>query len=153
MQLTQKETDLLKDLKSQEELCVKKYKKYASDAVDPQLKDLLNTIANVEQQHLTTLCQIEQGTAPATQSGGSSGSLPLSFTANYGMGDTPEKQADSYLCSDLLADEKHVSGLYNTCIFEFKNKTLRDTLNHIQKEEQEHGKAIYDYMSANNMYS
>jgi spore coat protein CotF len=69
------------------------------------------------------------------------------------MGDTPDKQADCYLCSDLLADEKHVSGLYNTSIFEFNDKQIRDTLNHIQKEEQEHGKAIYDYMSVNNMYS
>ena len=36
MQLTQKETDLLKDLKSQEKLCVEKYTKYASQALDPQ---------------------------------------------------------------------------------------------------------------------
>ncbi len=26
-------------------------------------------------------------------------------------------------------------------------------LNSIQREEQEHGKRIYDYMSANNMYA
>ena len=29
----------------------------------------------------------------------------------------------------------------------------RAALNHIQKEEQNHGKMIYDYMTANNMYS
>ncbi len=152
MQLTQKETTLLTDLKSQEKLCTEKYTKYASAALDPQLKELFTSIANVEQQHLNTLSQIENGTAPATQSG-SSQTVKTSFTSNYGMGDTPDKQADCYLCSDLLADEKHVSSLYNTCIFEFKDVTIRDTLNHIQKEEQEHGKAIYDYMSANNMYS
>ena len=151
MQLTQKETSLLKDLKNQEKLCVEKYTKYASQALDPQLKELFTSIANVEQQHLNTISQIEQnGTAPSS---GSAQSVKTTFTSNYGMGDTPDKQADCYLCSDLLADEKHVSGIQNTSIFEFKDNSLRDTLNHIQKEEQEHGKAIYDYMSANNMYS
>ena len=27
------------------------------------------------------------------------------------------------------------------------------SINHIQKEEQNHGKMIYDYMKANSMYS
>lgn len=153
MQLTQKETDLLKDLKGQEKLCVEKYTKYASNALDPQLKELFTSIANVEQQHLNTISQIESGNMPSSQSGGGSQTVKSTFTETYGLGDTPDKQADCYLCSDLLADEKHVSGLYNTCIFEFKDTVLRDTLNHIQKEEQQHGKAIYDYMSANNMYS
>ena len=151
MQLTQKETTLLTDMKGQEKLCVEKYTKYSSKALDPQLKELFTTIANVEQEHLNTLTQIENGSCPAP-SGGGSQTVPATFSSNYGMGDTPDKQADCYLCSDLLADEKHVSSLYNTCIFEFKDKNIRDTLNHIQKEEQEHGKAIYDYMSANNMY-
>ena len=153
MQLSQKETTLLNDLKSQEKLCVEKYTKYASSALDPQLKELFTSIANVEQQHLNTITQMESGTVVSSNSGGSSQTVKSSFTENYGMGNTPDKQSDCYLCSDLLADEKHVSGLYNTCIFEFKNQQMRDTLNHIQKEEQEHGKAIYDYMSVNNMYS
>lgn len=152
LQLSQKETTLLGDLKSQEKLCVEKYTKYSSTALDPQLKELFTSIANVEQQHLNTLTQIESGTMPS-QNSGSGQSVKSTFTENYGLGDTPDKQADCYLCSDLLADEKHVSNLYNTCIFEFKDTVLRDTLNHIQKEEQQHGKAIYDYMTANNMYS
>ena len=152
MQLTQKETSLLKDIKSQEKLCVDKYTKYASQALDPQLKELFTSIANVEQEHLNTITQIEQNGAPPMASGASQ-TVKSSFISNYGMGDTPDKQAACYLCSDLLADEKHVSGLYNTSIFEFNDKSIRDTLNHIQKEEQEHGKAIYDYMSVNNMYS
>ena len=152
MQLTQKETALLTDLKGQEKLCVEKYTKYASYALDPQLKELFTSIANVEQQHLNSVSAIEQGTTPQSESGSGQG-INSTFTSHYGMGDTPDKQSDCYLCSDLLADEKHVSSLYNTCIFEFKDTNIRDTLNHIQKEEQQHGKAIYDYMSANNMYS
>ena len=38
MQLTQKETELLKDLKSQEKLCAEKYMQYSEAAKDPQLK-------------------------------------------------------------------------------------------------------------------
>ena len=151
MQLTQKETTLLTDMKGQEKLCVEKYTKYSSVALDPQLKDLFTALANVEQGHLNTLTQIDQGNTPS-QNGGAQ-TVPTSFSSHYGMGDTPDKQSDCYLCSDLLSDEKHVSSLYNTCIFEFKDKNIRDALNHIQKEEQEHGKAIYDYMSTNNMYS
>ena len=59
---------------------------------------------------------------------------------------------DKYLCTDALAAEKHASSLYDTCIFEFRDDNVRDQLNHIQKEEQQHGKRIYDYMSANMMY-
>lgn len=150
MQLTQKETSLLKDLKGQEKLCVEKYTKHSSCAVDPQLKNLFTQIAQVEQQHYNTLTQIENGTIP--QQGAGSQNQPT-FSATYGAQETPEKQNDSYLCTDVLSTEKHASSVYDTCIFEFKDENLRNILNHIQKEEQNHGKMIYDYMSANGMYS
>ena len=37
MTLTQKETTLLSDLKSQEQLCIEKYTKYSQMAHDPEL--------------------------------------------------------------------------------------------------------------------
>ncbi len=151
MQLTQKETTLIKDLQTAEKLCIEKYSKHSSCAVDPQLKTTFSQIAQKEQQHLNTLTQIEGGTVP--QMGGSaSAPMQSSFTATYGTGENKDKLNDSYLCNDVLAAEKHTSSLYNTCIFEFADVNVRNTLNHIQKEEQEHGKAIYDYMSANGMY-
>ena len=151
MQLSQKESSLLKDLKGQEQLCVDKYTKHASCAVDPQLKNLFSQIAQTERQHLDTITQMEKGTVP-TPGGGKSQSQPT-FTATYGAADTQDKQNDSYLCSDVLSTEKHASSLYDTCVFEFKDEKARNTLNHIQKEEQEHGKMIYDYMAENGMYS
>lgn len=150
MQLTQKETSLLKDLKDQEKLCVDKYTKHAEKAVDGQLKNLFTQIANVEQQHYDTLTQIESGTVP--QMGGGNSFQP-NFSATYTNTNNSDKQNDCYLCSDVLAGEKHVSQLYDTSIFEFKDENLRNILNHIQKEEQNHGKMIYDYMSINSMYS
>lgn len=155
LQLNQKETTLLKDLKGQEQLCVEKYGKYSSDAHDPELKQLLNQLGQAEQQHLQTVTQIMNGTVASTQGQSGSGSqTPRTFTPTYGPGDSSEnKQCDSYLCTDLLSTEKHVSATYNTCIFEFRDTCVRDALNHIQKEEQEHGEQIYNYMSQNGMYS
>ena len=150
MQLSQKETSLLKDLKGQEKLCVDKYTKHSSCAKDPQLKNLFTQISQVEQQHYETITQIENGAVP-TLSGGAQGQP--SFSATYNTTDSPDKQSDAYLCTDVLAGEKHVSHLYDACVFEFKDENLRNILNHIQKEEQSHGKMIYDYMSTNSMYS
>ena len=151
MELTQKETELLKDLKTQEKLCVEKYNKYSAVALDPQLKELFTQIANVEQQHFNTVCEMEKGNAPVSNSGGGQG-VKSTFSATYKMGDSADKMADQYLCTDLLTTEKHASALYDTCVFEFRSTAMRDALNHIQKEEQQHGKALYDYMSVNSMY-
>lgn len=153
MQLTQKETTLLKDLKEQEQICVEKYKKYSSEANDQQLKNLFTQIGQTEQTHLDTINQILNGTVPEMQAGGNQ-KPKLSFTPTYTAGDSsPNKQKDSYLCTDLLSTEKHVSSTYNTCIFEFENTKIRDSLNHIQKEEQQHGEQLYNYMNQNGMYN
>ena len=148
MQLTQKETELIKDLKDQEQLCIDKYTKHAACAVDPQLKSLFSGIAETEKKHLDTLTQIENGTSPP--SGNADKPLPT-FTKNYTI-ECTDKKNDCYLCTDLLTTEKHASHLYDTCIFEFKDQGVRKVLSHIQEEEQQHGKSIYDYMSTNGMY-
>ena len=175
MQLTQKEKELLKDLKGQEKLCVEKYSQHAAAANDEQLSQLLNYLGGVEQRHLdiiteivglagvsgngqrelaealTGLRQIDSGEIPQPAAG--EAAPKNDFKQTYSVSETQEKKNDCYICSDLLATEKHASALYDTCIFEFKNEQLRTVLNSIQREEQEHGKKIYDYMSANNMYS
>ena len=157
MILTQKETTLLQDLKKEEETCVEKYSKYAQQASAPQLKNLFTQIGQKEQQHLNTINQILGGTVPVMGSSQSSQSQSSSASStNQQMNASAvnyDKKNDSYLCTDSLSTEKHVSSTYNTSIFEFKSKDLRNVLNHIQKEEQEHGEQIYNYMSQNNMYN
>lgn len=161
MALTQKESTLLKDLRSQEQLCVDKYTKYSNEACDGQLRNLFTQIREHEQQHLQTLDQISSGSAPQMAQGGgsqqASGMHPggAQQTMQFQPSDCSpqDKQRDAYLCSDALTTEKHVSSTYNTCIFEFKDSNVRDALNHIQTEEQQHGEHIYNYMSANGMYS
>ena len=149
--LTQKETTLLKDLKDQEKLCADKYRKSAECATDPQLKQLFTEFSEVEQSHYQMLTDIGNGQLPATGGMGAVGQQQ--FTATYTTTETPEKKADAYLCSDLLSAEKHVSSLYNTCVFEFERPELRRVLNHIQSDEQVHGERLYQYMKTNAMYS
>lgn len=151
MTLTQKETSLLKDLKSQEELCIEKYGMYASRAADPELCTLFRKIESTERSHLDTVNRILGGEEVAMSACPSAVGEALSCTPCRCTAE--EKKADAFLCRDALSMEKHVSGLYDTTVFEFSSPVLRDTLAHIQKEEQIHGEQIYQYMSCNNMYS
>ena len=63
MQLTQKEKDLLKDMKDEEQLCIDKYTRHAESAHDAQLKNLFSCIAQVEREHLNTITSIETGSS------------------------------------------------------------------------------------------
>ncbi len=150
MNLTAKETSLLKDLRSQEQLCVDKYSKYAAEACDCQLKELFTQRGRNESQHIQTLDQIASGAVPQMSGSQASPALP---PQTPGTCSAQDRQKDAFLCSDALATEKHVSSGYNTCIFEFSDTNVRDALNHIQKEEQQHGELIYEYMSQHGMYS
>lgn len=149
MTLTQKEQSLLKDMKDAEKLCIEKYKKAADSACDPQLKNLFSNLSSAERQHLKIFEKMEQGTVEQPQAGNSN---QPTFTATYGNEDSPDKQNDSFLCTDLLTAEKHASHLYDTCVFEFTDESARKAINAIQSQEQNHGKSIYDYMKVNCMY-
>jgi len=150
MTLTTKETDLLKDLKTQEQLCIDKYTRYSQQACDTGLKNLFDSICSTERTHLQTVTDILNGCEPHETT------APTATTSVYtgkSTCDEQSKQNDAYLCRDALAMEKHVSSVYDTCVFEFANPKLRDTLAHIQKEEQNHGEQLYTYLSSNGLYN
>ena len=145
MTFTQKESTLLKDLKAQEQLCVQKYGSYANEACDSNLKNLFNSIQQVEQGHLNSLNQLIGGQMPQTgQSGGQKPTWNGQCSTSCSV---DQRRRDYYLVSDALATEKHASSLYDTCIFEFNDTNVRDLLNHIQKEEQQHGEQLNGYKS------
>ncbi|MBQ8719603.1 MAG: spore coat protein [Clostridia bacterium] len=150
MTLTQKETALLNDLKSQEQLCIEKYDKYANDACDQTLKGIFSSIKSTEQSHLDTINKILGGEEVKMPTAPTAVSQKLDITPSSCSADA--KCKDGFMCKDALAMEKHVSSLYDVSIFEFSSPVLRDTLNHIQKEEQNHGEQLYEYLSKNNMY-
>ena len=151
MTFTQKETTLLNDMKGQEELCTQKYRKYADLARSTELKALFDAMAQVEQNHLTTITSMINGnvTAPpkTLENSNNAHCVKYSYTTDK------DRQDDAFLCKDMLVMEKHASALYDTCVFEFKDPTARQMLNHIQSEEQQHGEQLYAYMSCNGMYS
>jgi len=154
--LTSKETSLLKDQQKHEKVCIQKYQTYASQAQDPQLKQLLTSYAEQEQQHLNTVTQMLNGQVPTMTSQSSQPSQQSSTASNTASSATSSansSQSDSALCSDMLMTEKFVSGAYDSAIFEFKDTATRQALNHIQKEEQEHGNGLFQYMQSKGMYN
>lgn len=152
LQLSQKERMLLEDEKHQEEICVKKYQNYAQQAQDPQLKQLFNNLAGVEQHHYNMIDQILQGQQPDFSHGQQTmaqGGQMQQSTYQGAMGNT----GDEVLCSDMLATEKYVSGTYDTGIFEAVNPVVRQALQHIQQDEQQHGQQLFNYMNTHGMYN
>jgi spore coat protein CotF len=154
--LTQKEQLLLQDQKNHEELCIKKYTNYANQSQDPQLKQLFLNNAQQEQEHLNSINQILSGQVPNINSQQQNQQQNQQqpnpqMQSNTGTGLKNKNDAD--LCTDLLATEKYVSSTYDTAIFEFRDPNIRNVLNHIQKEEQQHGEAIYKYMESKGMYN
>jgi len=152
MNLNQKETELLKDLKGAEQLIAGKYEKAAQCAADPQLKTLFQNIAENERKHFDALNTIGSGTVPVENGSSVQPDAQQTFKAVY-TGESQQKKDDCFLCTDLLSSEKQSSHLYDTCVFEFRDEKVRETLNAIQRQEQEHGKMLYDYMKTNSMYS
>jgi len=155
---------LLEDLKQHEKVCIKKYQDYANQVQDPQLKDLLNNYAQQEQNHLNSINEMLGGRVPSigqgqqgqqsqqSQQGQQNQQQQFSQTA-AGQSGSAANQNDAMLLNDLLMTEKYVSSAYDTAIFEFIDPQMRQALNHIQQEEQQHGEGIFNYMSAHGMYN
>jgi spore coat protein CotF len=159
MNLSTKERYLLEDQKKHEEICIQKYSNYANMASDQQLKDIFNQNSQMEQQHLNTINQLLSGQIPATNQQGGNNSQQQQQQQQQQKNFTPQSGSQNYqnsdkdLCTDMLMTEKYVSDTYNTAIFEFKDPQIRNVLNHIQKEEQQHGEAIFNYMNNKGMYN
>ncbi|MFL0194740.1 spore coat protein [Clostridium sp. WILCCON 0269] len=150
--LSNKERALLEDQKSHEAICVQKYTNYANQAKDSQLKQLFLNNASIEREHVNSINSILQGQVPDTNNKQSAAANPSmnNFSSSLPAG---SQVSDAEMCKDMLMTEKYISGTYDTSIFEFKDTNVRDVLNHIQKEEQQHGDSIYKYMESKGLYS
>ncbi len=165
IQLTTKERYLLEDAKTHEEECILKYDNYAKLASCDQLKSVFRSNGQKEQEHLQTINELLSGKVPAMGSGQSGSqsqssnqqssqqSTSQSSASQSGSSSSSFQASDKDMCIDMLNTEKYVSGTYNTAIFEFKDASVRDVLNHIQTEEQKHGEAIFAYMQSKGMYT
>ena len=150
LQLTTKEMSLLKDMKEQEELCIRKYEDYASRAKSEALKTLFTSMADTEREHLKTIQEMMGGNVTPVSGGISNANTPVGETTYTNQED---KDSDRFLCQDMLMSEKHAASLYNTSVFEFTSPVARKVLAHIQAEEQQHGEQLYTFMSTNGLYA
>ncbi len=151
MNLTEQQKTLIQDLQAQEQLCIQKYTEYENLARDRELKTLFGTIRQQEENHYNSLSQLLSGTCPEV---GPKESLAEQYnpTPTYvGAYKQEDKDYDKYLCTDTITTEKYVSTAYNDDLFQFGETNIRQLLNDIQTEEQEHAEMIYKYKTVNNM--
>ncbi len=154
--LTQKEQLLLQDQKVMKNYVLKIHKLCKSIKGSPTKTNILNN-AQEEQEHLNSINQLLSGQIPNVnsqqnnQQQNNQQQQNSQMQSGTGTGLTTTNDAD--LCTDLLATEKYVSSTYDTAIFEFRDPNIRNVLNHIQKEEQQHGETIYKYMESKGMYN
>lgn len=156
-QLSQKERMLLEDEKTQEEICMKKYKSYAKQASDPGLSKLFNKLAGEEQKHYDTINQLLNGQTPNLSQQGKGQQEKIqqmqqeSQIIKQQSNNMPNNE-DKQLVNDLLSTEKYVASTYSTAVFESPNPVVRQALQHIQEDEQDHGWQLFEYMQNNGMY-
>ncbi|MDD6733785.1 MAG: ferritin-like domain-containing protein [Lachnospiraceae bacterium] len=151
MRLKEKEKTAIKDLCTQEEACVEKYRRYAKEAKDPVLKELCTNIMKKEEKHLESLNQILAGTCPTCDVNDSEGEQYNPQATYDAKTESKEKKADNFLVTDLIGTEKLVSGEYNTNVFIFADACIRKLLADIQVEEQNHAEMLYKYKTVNGM--
>ena len=136
MVLNEKETTAIKDLQTQEQMCI---------------KNLFQTLKEKEQKHYDSLEQVLKGNVPSCDCNDSDGNKYEPKATYNSLGNTSEKEHDSYLVTDCISSEKLVSGEYNNNVFIFANSAIRKLLADIQMEEQNHAEMLYKYKTVNGM--
>lgn len=151
MVLSEKESTTIKDLQTQEQSCIEKYKRYSGEAKDPVLQDLFKELHQDEQKHYDSLGQVLTGSVPSCNCNDCHGK-EYAPTATYkGMDNSMEKKSDCFLATDCIGTEKLVSSEYNTNVFVFGDPDVRKLLADIQIEEQNHAEMLYKYKTVNGM--
>lgn len=139
MEWTSRERELFRELKAAEEASIRGYGEDELRTTDPELKKLFAKIRQEEETHLKTLKELEQGIIPMAAGGKKAGG------EGQATGGKKEEE-DLNFCRDALEAEQRVSSQYDKAIFAFRDCSVREILNHIQKEEQEHGRMLAAYM-------
>ena len=151
MILTEKETTTMRDLQTQEQMCIKKYEKYGEQAHDAELKSLFERLKKEEQKHYDSLGMVLQGKVPSCDCNDSEGREYQPKGTYTSMSNQDDMKHDNFLATDCIGTEKLVSGEYNTNVFSFGESSVRKLLADIQVEEQNHAEMLYKYKTANGM--
>ena len=105
-------------------------------------------IAQEEQHHHDMINQLLQGMEPNMAHSGGTTNPQGNSTFEGSSGNSN----DQILLEDLLSTEKYVSGFYDTVVFESADPKVRQAVQHIQKDEQNHGEKLFNYMNSHGMY-
>ena len=151
MVLTEKEQTTIEDLRTQEQSCMEKYKRYGQEAKDPVLRDLFGRLEKEEQKHYESLGQVLSGTVPSCNCNDRDGAKYEPKAAYDSLTNSEDKKNDCFLATDCIGTEKMVSGEYNSNVFVFGDTGVRELLADIQIEEQNHAAMLYKYKTVNGM--
>lgn len=117
MELTQKEVTTLKDLQSQEQTCIEKYKRYATQAKDAVLQELFQEIEKKEQKHYDSLEQVLNGSTPSCDCNDSKGkeynSDVFAFADSVIRKLLADIQIEEQNHAEMLYKYKTVNAIYN----------------------------------------
>ncbi|MDD3838988.1 MAG: spore coat protein [Clostridia bacterium] len=149
--LNDKQINVLKEQKEHEQICIQKYLNYANQTQNQELKDLFNSYASQEQNHYDTINQILNGDFQGMPNSSQQQQPQPIQNNNSSLQSAMSGVNDAELCKDMLMTEKFVSGTYNDAVFDFTNTNIAQALQHIQKEEQQHGEGIANFMANNGM--
>lgn len=174
MQLTTKEKTLISDTLTAEEICNQKYKYYAANASDQEIRQLFSDLVEQEDQHLQMLndalngnFDIEAASARSSsfnqRSSQSSNNLKMTDKkadmeiANTAMSakETKDVQGldDRQILQDSLMTVKHLSGNYDISVLEAANQEVFQLLEQIQHEKHLHKQEIFQMMNQKGWYS
>lgn len=151
MILTEKETTAIKDLQTQEQSCIEKYRRYSGQAKDSELSSLFQRLEKEEQEHYQSLGKVLSGSVPTCNCNDSDGKNYSPKAAYSAMTENEDKKNDCFLATDCIGTEKMVSSEYNSNVFKFSEPSLRKLLADIQIEEQNHAEMLYKYKTVNGM--
>ncbi|MDW7675171.1 MAG: spore coat protein [Bacillota bacterium] len=142
--LTQKEQRFLQEALKHEEVCIAKYGQYANQVKDPKIKQMFQQLQQKEQQHYQTISGLlgQNAANQQMQAGGQQ------MNQNQGGGQISEQD----ILQDMLMTEKYVSDSYNMTVLDSLNQQMRQQMQHIQNEEQQHANQIVDAMIQKGYY-
>ena len=173
MQLTSKEKTLITDTLTAEEICNQKYKYYAANASDQEVRSLFSNLVTQEDQHVQMLNDALNGnfdieTAQSKsfrQQSSQQRKSDIKMTnkkadmeiANSAMSAKNTENVDGLTDRQLLQDSlmtiKHLSSNYDISILESANREVFHTLEQIQRDKHDHKQEIFELMNQKGWYS
>lgn len=137
---------VLHNLMGAVETHIKRYDFCENKTPDPRLKALIAMLREQDEEHYKMLAQLEQDIIPMVERNERENHLKV--PEGKGKGTT----IDARYCTDLFEGEKSLSSEIDQAIFKIRDSAVRNVLNYIQKQQQEHGRLLGQYMDEELMY-